>query len=201
MSSIELKPYGVMVTGLFKGANFQVCAEPLVHAAMGIIGELMEMASSTDANNFIEECGDTEFYLEAFCQAVENLGHKGFREVMSKAIGETIDTWDHQLKGHDLIIHCAMPAAELLDLTKKIWVYSQPVEKHVEMLGKLMGVIYGRMGIMYAEYNMDRSKVLHLNQLKLAKRYPEGVYSDGHAAARLDKGNNTAQETTGEASA
>ena len=197
-----LRPYGAMVMSLFKLKDYQLSAEPLVHAAIGILGELMELASATDPDNFVEECGDAEFYLEAFLQQLETSGISLLvRTDMNIAIADELRDWNRTFTGHDLIIHCTLPAVDLLDLTKKIWVYSQPLSLHITKLAQLLGVIHGRLRVLYAERSIDRFDVLRANQRKLAKRYPEGVYSNADAAARADKVDDSTQETEGAASA
>ena len=199
--SFELRPYGEMVSTLFKHTGLQVLAEPLVHAAIGVLGELLELAQAPDHLNFIEECGDAEFYLEAFLQSLVNLGDPLMvNSEMGTAMANELTVRERTFTGHELVLDCVVPAGDLLDLTKKVWVYNQPIETHTVAMAKLVGMIHGRLALLYAEHNLSREDVLNYNQLKLAKRYPDGVYSNGNAAARLDKNNDTTQETEGAAS-
>lgn len=76
-------------------------------------------------------------------------------------------------------------AGELIDAIKKAWVYGKKLDAAnlLEELGDLtfyMQQILNTFGWTWADVRMA-------NRMKLAKRYPDGVYSDHHAQARLDK--------------
>ncbi len=76
-------------------------------------------------------------------------------------------------------------AGELLDAVKKLWVYNKPLDRDnlVEELGDLFFYFVKAMNM--NEITFD--EVIRKNQEKLRKRYPNAVYSDSHAQARLDK--------------
>lgn len=86
---------------------------------------------------------------------------------------------------HHATTGVAGEAGELLDVSKKHWVYNKPfnrdhaieemgdIEFYLEAARKLIGV--------------TRDQVLQANIDKLNKRYPLGTYTDEHAQARLDK--------------
>lgn len=76
-------------------------------------------------------------------------------------------------------------AGELLDATKKAWVYNKPLDREnmLEELGDMFFYVVKAMQMLGFSLN----DVIKKNQDKLAKRYPQGVYSDQHAQARLDK--------------
>jgi hypothetical protein len=89
------------------------------------------------------------------------------------------------------LMHAAVGVAgeggELLDAIKKHWVYNKPLdaENVLEELGDAtfyMQWIINKFGWTWADVRMA-------NRMKLAKRYPEGVYTDTHAQQRLDKQN------------
>jgi NTP pyrophosphatase (non-canonical NTP hydrolase) len=82
-------------------------------------------------------------------------------------------------------IGVAGEAGELLDATKKAWVYNKPLDRDnmVEELGDMFFYFVKTMQMLGVSLN----DVIKKNQDKLAKRYPQGVYSDQHAQARLDK--------------
>jgi len=87
------------------------------------------------------------------------------------------------------LLHAAIgvsgEAGELLDAIKKHWAYNKPLDTlHiVEELGDLEFYLEAlRQGL-----GIDREDILAANQVKLAKRYPNLVYSDSHAQQRLDK--------------
>ena len=76
-------------------------------------------------------------------------------------------------------------AGGLLDAIKKVWAYSKPIdmENVIEELGDLEFYLEA----LRQQIQVAREHVLKANQEKLAKRYPNGVYSDLHAQSRLDK--------------
>lgn len=87
------------------------------------------------------------------------------------------------------LMHAAIGVAgeggELLDAVKKHWVYNKPLDAAnvLEELGDgyfYMQKILNIFGWTWADVRMA-------NRAKLAKRYPDGVYTDAHAQARLDK--------------
>ena len=88
----------------------------LWHAITGIVGEVGELYDcisrfgTIDRENFIEEAGDIEFYLEQFRQRL------GIRRKVS-ALESTVEPID------GLVIY----AAELLDYVKKYVVYNKDV--------------------------------------------------------------------------
>ena len=93
----------------------------------------------------------------------------------------------------DGMLHAAVgvagEAGELLDAVKKVWAYGKVLdyENAIEELGDLE--FY--MEALRQQIGVSREDVLHANQEKLAKRYPNFRYSDSHAQARLDKAEST----------
>lgn len=91
---------------------------------------------------------------------------------------------------------CSGEAGELLDWCKKHWVYNKPLDSIVkkennqtliqcimEELGDLTFYMQATMNL----FGWTWADIRMANRVKLAKRYPDGVYSDKHAQARLDK--------------
>lgn len=87
------------------------------------------------------------------------------------------------------LMHAAIGVAgeggELLDAVKKHWVYNKPLDAAnvLEELGDnlfYMQKILNMFGWTWADVRMA-------NRNKLSKRYPDGIYTDAHAQARLDK--------------
>ena len=176
-----------MVASLFKREGYFDPAQPLVHAAMGVLGEVVELAHSTDQENSIEELGDLEFYIEATLQELEILDG-GFGS--STRLKFHVYIMDHTSSG---IVESTEytpylpPANEFFDLCKKVWIYRKPIsevrEKMLSSLALLQCCLLETMDAL----GTDQEQVRAANQAKLAKRYPGGVYADAAAQARADK--------------
>ena len=77
---MQLKPYGEMVTSLFKTDGLNNAADGMMHAAIGVAGEAGELLDAVkkvwaygkplDRANAVEELGDLEFYMEALRQQI-----------------------------------------------------------------------------------------------------------------------------------
>lgn len=124
-----------------------------------------------------------EFYVEAGYQV---LG--GRRSAL--ADGLVLDSADpalHQVLG-TVTIAMSTTAGRLLDLAKKGWVYSKPIDEDVE---RAMRYELMRLEVMMEQLldmvGVRRPDVLRTNQQKLGKRYPGGVYTDQAAQVRADK--------------
>ena len=180
-------PFDVMVLNLFKVKGFNFKAEAVMHAAIGILGEVIELMDPKDAEEFIEELGDLEFYVTAgiqslypFCANVSELIGEGFNDPFSTN-DETADRFDITME------NLTRQAGKFHDLAKKCWVYGQPVTQHSSEMIRCCGRIRHALVILYDLTGTNREEVLGTNQSKLGKRYPEGVYRDVDAEARADK--------------
>lgn len=143
--------------------------EGLLHAAVGIVGELIELAQADDRANLIEELGDVEFYVEAARQLLPPPG--GREDPLPLSADSAIKT----------MIDCA---GMIQDYAKKWWVYGkEPVFADVaDLVEHLAGLLAGY----YDLIGTTRAEVIEANMVKLRKRYPDG-YTDALAIARLDK--------------
>jgi NTP pyrophosphatase (non-canonical NTP hydrolase) len=79
-------------------------------------------------------------------------------------------------------------AGELLDITKKLWIYEKPVtqdvvEHMIEELGDLRWYYQAALN----ELGLTDEDIQAFNKRKLLKRYPGGVYTNQAAQARADK--------------
>lgn len=76
-------------------------------------------------------------------------------------------------------------AGEILDITKKVWVYRKPLDVHhlLEELGDLRYYYQAALNML----GVTDSDIIANNMQKLAKRYASGKYSDAQAIARADK--------------
>ena len=182
-----LVSFGQMVTNLFKADSHEFCtaATPLMHAAIGIMGEAIEFAYSTDTKNAHEEAGDMEFYFEAFIQqakfGIANL------DILTKARQELLDDLAEMGAIEDCLDAIIKHSSMILDLTKKAWVYHKDLDELRPLMARECGFLAGALLSVYAMVGFEHQDILQANQEKLAKRYPDGVYSNLHAQTRLDK--------------
>lgn len=74
---------------------------------------------------------------------------------------------------------------EVLDLTKKVWVYGKPLDvaKLVEELGDMRFYYQAMLNLL----QMTDAEIIAQNMKKLRVRYADGKYSDAQANARADK--------------
>lgn len=167
--------YTKFVTALVKWQ--QTPQEDLVHAALGIVGEVIELQFSTSRENTLEELGDIEFYLKHYWIVVDRLKQRGLR-MMPIVAHATPITWAQCMT--DL----TAGAGELVDYAKKAWVYGKayeliPFESELHRLSMALDGLYDHLGI-------DKQSIRSRNVTKLKRRYPTG-YTDAAANARADK--------------
>lgn len=76
-------------------------------------------------------------------------------------------------------------AGELLDISKKVWIYGKPlnVEHLIEELGDLRFYYQSVLNMI----GLTDADIVAANTTKLMKRYVDGQYTDKHANQRLDK--------------
>lgn len=146
--------------------------EDLLHAAVGLIGEVVELIESTDRENFDEELGDCCFYLQHAWLAFEksNLMFKLIRQVPAAEARLRLDALLHH-------------SADFLNLMKKAWVYGKGLDSL--NIGQVLFSIESVLNDI-CDAGGDKIAVLHKNYCKLLARYPNG-YSDAAAQARADK--------------
>ena len=171
--------YPEFVTALAK--PLPTSHERVDHALLGLIGELGEFADAWkksliykqefDRINAIEELGDLSFYaqmlqneglcLDASRTAEEIYTMNGLIFRLSTSIGAF--THAHMEDDPDRFQESQFDFDGLFS----------------DINDKLEDLIYGM--------NMTVEEVQRLNMEKLTKRYPDKVYTDAHAAERLDK--------------
>lgn len=86
---------------------------------------------------------------------------------------------------HHAATGCSTEGGEILDCSKKVWVYERELD-----LGNLleeMGDLRFYYQTILNMLQMTDADIQALNMNKLAVRYPLGKYTNEHAAARLDK--------------
>ncbi len=173
--TLVLVPYDQMVRNLFKPMDTQ--AATVLHAAVGIAGEVAELLVANSIENLVEEMGDIEFYIEAAFQAT---GGRNFPEL----IVEGHDMSHHQVFG-TVGTAMSVTAGRLLDVVKKAWVYNQDLNLDAVRYELLRLELM--LGCLRELLSVRRPDVLGANQTKLGKRYPDGVYTDRDAQQRADK--------------
>lgn len=169
-------PYGRMVANLFKPMGS--LAATALHAAVGIAGEAAELAAARRIEDVVEELGDVEFYVEAYYQTV------GGRDDGVEVVVERPDPC-YDLTLATAAMGVSVAAGNLLDLTKKAWVYGKPLD--LQAVRYQLMRIEVMMETVRELFSVRRADVLGANQAKLGKRYPDGVYADAAAQQRADK--------------
>jgi hypothetical protein len=150
--------------------------ENLHHATTGIMGEVIELEFAGNADEQFEELGDICFYIEHFQQAFKN--HRRY----SALDGETTF-----YSSAEALSRLRYHAGQLLDTTKKLWIYNKPVDDSViQTLNYNLNRIEGALHTFceFSSLPLENAKIA--NQEKLLKRYPQG-YSDQAAQERADK--------------
>jgi hypothetical protein len=189
----DFPPFFVMVNKLFKGTpdhTYQVQFGNLVHAAIGIVGETIELRFADSETNMMEELGDLEFYIEAAIQQVEQLVPE-FIDVYSdtnRFSEMVLSTHTNTEEVKDLML---LSANVFLDVSKKLWVYNKPLDeglivKLVTALGNVKGTVRKYEDLVGYTWgyiqNLNQEKLIGVNG-----RYKSGFYSDAAAQAREDK--------------
>lgn len=167
--------YSNFVKERFK--RFPTWQESLLHAAVGFVGEMLELKDCVGRENQLEELGDALFYLEAMEQVLEEQEGDRYRPLPN--VGEI-----NPIVHIDVLLTCG---GVFLDHAKKMWAYGKVYEKealtdfvfdvaearsHLSELARMLGYV-------------DDAMML-ANKTKLLKRFPTG-YSDKDAQERKDK--------------
>lgn len=151
--------------------------ENMLHAAIGMIGEAVELGRAATAENFLEELGDFGFYHEHFWLATQQLSLPPLLIPGSQKLNFTFNEASNFLVDG---------SGTILDCVKKMWVYQEPFEKRAAAVGvawwqlsQALDVIAEVMRVSWLDVRLD-------NVRKLEKRFPTG-YSNAAAQARADK--------------
>lgn len=112
-------------------------------------------------------------------ESKEWCGYPQFVENLGKPMPRAVDEAHHHTTG------MAGEAGELLDITKKSWVYEKPLDvAHIiEELGDVRWYYQSMLNML----GLTDEDIQASNTVKLMKRYPMGVYSNEQAQARADK--------------
>lgn len=145
----------------------------LMHAAVGLLGEVVELFAATDRANVIEECGDCEFYLT----------HAWLVLSKNKA-ALRYSTAARRSRYADALPELLVCAGNFHDIAKKMWVYNKEVGAGEIMVS--LQYVEERLLNFYDHNSLDRDLIRLDNMVKLARRYPTG-YTDQAAQHRADK--------------
>lgn len=105
--------------------------------------------------------------------------YSDFVDERFKQMGDVAGTLHHAATG------VSGEGGEILDCSKKVWVYGQELDlaNMLEELGDLRFYYQKCLNML----GLTDADVQALNKNKLVVRYPLGTYTDEHAKARLDK--------------
>lgn len=150
----------------------------LHHAATGIMGEVVEFANADSRDNLKEEAGDIRFYILHAVLACQRHGLVHDEQVNGTVrVGKSLP---------EAISEMTRAAGELLDLTKKVWIYNKPAnDVGDKILLALLGIKVN-LGVCLSHIGYSIDAAERDNRAKLEKRYPTG-YSDAAAQQRADK--------------
>lgn len=174
-----LVAYAIMVTNLFKIMPTE--AQTLHHATTGVMGEVVELfnaALAENTHNEKEELADAWFYFTK----LKNIFGWSNDDLMVYADLPEMENGEPKVTALGRMI---LWGGEMLDLTKKSWVYEKPLDP---VIFKQAAANFYEAFYAYLELrDWELEDVERANQEKLAVRYPDGCYSNEAAIARADK--------------
>lgn len=201
---IDFAEYSHMVRTLFKTEGMHHNNDALLHAAIGLsgeVGELMMGITKQDDKNINEELGDIEFYLEALIQQVgipaDELEPLLNNYSVSRAAGVRV------LEPKTLVDILVVQGCNILDLAKKCWVYGhtmQNEEIRVRMVTAI-AMYMSTLEALYSSLGKSSTVIQQANWEKLAGpngRFRGIVYSDEAARQRADKVGTEEEEGQGQ---
>lgn len=120
--------------------------------------------------------------LQVMVEQNKHIPYDEFVDGLAKALPSVAEEMHHMTTG------MSGEAGELLDITKKLWIYEKPVtqdvvEHLIEELGDIRWYYQGLLNTL----GITDEQVRAFNIRKLLKRYPGGVFSTQAAQARADK--------------
>jgi NTP pyrophosphatase (non-canonical NTP hydrolase) len=173
-----------LVTRLKKpGENILACVTPysldLLHMAVGVVGEVLELCEAEDSDNrehVLEELGDLQFYIEGFRQVLCP------ERVFKLAVAEVSESCD-PCNSRALLMTAA---GHLLNLTKRFTIYDKtPLDEEVFQKALHAVAVHAAACGLLSGFTPDA--ILQHNYSKLNTRYPSGSYTDSQAQQRADK--------------
>lgn len=176
-----------MVRTLFKTQGMHQYADGVMHAAIGISGEVGEifeahMEDVINMDNLKEEFGDLEFYMVALCQAAD---------ITEDNIGAYVEMLLMQNPGRQYsLVALIKHSSDLLDSAKRCWVYGKTIEEMRPKLLEGLAHLILATDQMYNAAGFKVEDIYYENQVKLIGkkgRFRNMVYSDAEARDRADK--------------
>lgn len=149
----------------------------LLHGAVGIIGEVVELTQETSRAKLIREFGDIEFYLTTITLWLLDYAPS---EVLSRETGQPV-----AMPFTEAYTHLIQSSANLLDLAKKHWAYGQV--PYYSSIHEARTQIRYALDNLYETFGLSRTLVLNENIIKLSARYPEFKFTTEAAAQRKDE--------------
>lgn len=150
----------------------------LVHAAVGLVGEVNEFRNAKDRPHAMEELGDADFYLTAAELSYAHAKGMDVNDLFDDLSAVSYATPFIELERFDAEAHI------LLDTAKKLWIYEKKAV--IETLPKLFYNCRERQVMMLRSWGFTVGGIRDANVDKLIKRYPTG-YTNQAAQARADK--------------
>lgn len=151
-------------------------AADLMHAAVGIMGEVIELEQAIELDHLIEEAGDICFYIEALKEVIRRSGW----------LQPPLSSWS-MLPMSGTAESMRHASGEILDLAKKYWVYNKPLgEIEQRLLANRLSRLMWAVSAFATLHQLSVDEIQVANTAKLLKRYPTG-YTDQAAQLRADK--------------
>lgn len=185
--------YSSFVAGLFKpGADIHRevshsdCA--LLHAALGIAGELGELTiadCNQDRNDVLEQAGDLFFY----CRATRNILELEFSSITTTSLHDIVIaaglSLDKQGTTCEILSACA---SHVIDDLKRITIYRTAYNKpELKQLNRRLGHLELIVAKILSQYNFTVEQCIQHNIDKLLDRHPKGTFTNAAALAKADE--------------
>lgn len=179
MTQLPWATYSDMVEALLARSDNE--ADLLMHAAIGVAGEICELIDSPTYQNKQEELGDVEFYLEAF----ELWKRRYVNNVQVVVYQELDESKLSHVSTSELQWRLFLQSMTLIDLAKKVWAYKQAPKTAI--VYETLETVRAFLDELYRRFNVSVQNVKEQNMHKLARRYPTGAFTTIHSDVRLDK--------------
>ncbi len=143
----------------------------LLHAALGLMTETVELMNFNNEKNFLEELGDITWYVAVGAYHLD------------LTMGDLLDTNGlTQDMEEDLIEALITDAAEIVDQLKKGTFYGRVMNR--TRLADLLARILDNVDTLAAEAGSDLDEVMELNLAKLNRRFKTGTFTAEEANNR-----------------